>query len=378
MSAKRDYYEVLGVSRNATEDEIRRAFRRLARQHHPDVNKEEGAEARFKEVNEAYEVLSDPQKRRMYDQFGHNGPRGFGPGAGPTAGTPFDDLVGDLFESFFGGVGAATSARRGPQRGADLQLDLLLTLEEAAFGIEKEIEVQRWQACTTCGGTGAQPGSQPSRCPACNGTGEIRRVQQTLFGQFVNVIVCERCHGEGRLIADPCKDCRGAGRVRSPKRIVVKIPAGVDDGQQIRLSGEGEAGVRGGPTGNLYIRLRVAEHPEFKRQGNDLIYELPLNVVQAALGDEVEVPTLGGEKAKLRIPPGTQHGRTFRLKEKGIPYLGSGRRGDQHVRVRVVVPTDLNDEQKKLFVQLAKSFGYDVSPGEDKGLLGKFKDALGV
>ena len=376
MGAKRDYYEVLGVGRDASEDEVRRAFRRLARQYHPDVNKEDGADARFKEINEAYEVLSDPQKRRLYDQFGHAGPRGFGPAGGP-AGSPFDDLVGDLFESFFGGMGTTTT-RRGPQRGADLQFEVSLSLEEAAFGVGKEIEVLRWSTCQTCQGTGAQPGSQPTRCPSCNGTGEIRRVQQTLFGQFVNVHVCERCHGEGRIVTNPCLTCRGSGRVRSPKRIVVKVPAGVDDGQQIRLTGEGEVGARGGPPGNLYVRLRVAEHPVFKRQGNDVVYELPINFVQAALGDELEVPTLGGDTAKLRIPAGTQHGKVFRLKEKGIPYLGSSRRGDQHVRIRVVTPTDLNEEQKKLFLQLAKSLGYQVNPSDDKGLLGKFKDALGV
>lgn len=378
MGVKRDYYEVLGVGRNATEDEVRRAFRRLARQYHPDVNREEGAEASFKEVNEAYEVLSDPQKRRMYDQFGHSGPRGFGPGNGPTAGSPFDDLVGDLFESFFGGVGATTGTRRGPQRGSDLQFDLQLTLEEAAFGVEREVEVTRWATCGTCQGSGAQPGSQPNRCPNCNGTGEIRRAQQTLFGQFVNVMVCDRCRGEGRIISDPCPTCRGNGRVRSPKRIAVKVPAGVDDGQQMRLSGEGEAGVRGGPAGNLFIRLHVAEHATFKRQGADLSYELPLNFIQAALGDEVQVPTLSGEPAALRIPAGTQHGKVFRLREKGIPYLNSNRRGDQHVRVRLVTPTDLTDEQKRLFLDLGKSLGYDVNMGEDKGFFGKFKDALGV
>lgn len=377
MSAKRDYYEVLGVGRNATEDEIRRAFRRLARQYHPDINKEDGAEARFKEINEAYEVLSDPQKRRMYDQFGHAGPRGFGPGTGPT-GSPFDDLVGDLFESFFGGVGSAT--RRGPQRGADLQYELTLTLEEAAFGVEKEIEVLRWSTCPTCTGSGMQPGSQPSRCTVCNGTGEIRRVQQTLFGQFVNVHVCDRCHGEGHIITDPCQTCRGSGRVRAPKRIVVKVPAGVDNGQQIRLTGEGEVGPKGGAPGNLYIRLRVAEHPLFKRQGTDLSYELPLNIVQAALGDEVTVPTLDGEEAKVRIPPGTQHGRVFRIRDKGVPHLRSNRRGDLNVRVKVVIPTDLTDEQKRLFAELGKSLGYgDVATQDgNKGFFNKFKDALGV
>ncbi len=373
MGVKRDYYEVLGVSRNATEDEIRRAFRRMARQYHPDVNQEEGAADTFKEVNEAYEVLSDSQKRRYYDQFGHSGPRGFGPG---SAGMPFDDLVGDIFESFFGQ--AAGGGRRGPQRGGDLQYNITLTLEEAAFGVEREIEVQRWASCPTCSGSGAKPGSQPARCAACNGSGETRRVQQTLFGQFVNVMICDKCHGEGHTIADPCADCRGSGRVRATKRLLVKVPAGVDDGQQIRLAGEGEMGARNGAAGNLFVRLHVEEHKVFKRRGNDLLIDLPINIVQASLGDEVSVPTLKGEKHKLKIPAGTQHGRVFRLKEKGIPYLGSGRRGDQHVQVRVVVPTDLNDEQKRLMAELGHSLGYDEVGGDNKGLFDKFKDALGV
>ncbi|MCL5111028.1 MAG: molecular chaperone DnaJ [Chloroflexi bacterium] len=377
MAGKRDYYEVLGVPRDASEDDIRKAFRRLARQYHPDVNKNDGAEAQFKEVNEAYEVLSDSQKRHTYDRFGHANPRGFSPGSGPT-GSPFDDLVGDLFESFFGG-GVGTAGRRSAsQRGGDLAYDLPLTLEEAAFGVDKQVEVVRLGTCPTCQGSGTKPGSQPATCTACNGSGEIRRVQSTLFGQFVNVQVCDRCHGEGRIVTDPCPTCRGNGRVRAPRKISVKVPAGVDDGQQIRLSGEGEAGTHGGPAGNLYIRLHVAEHALFKRQGNDLVYDLALNVAQAALGDEVEVPTLGGEKVKVRVPAGTQHGKVFRLKDKGIPYLGSSRRGDQHVRVRVVTPTDLTDEQRRLLHELGRTMGYDGTHGDDKGLLGKFKDALGV
>ncbi|MHB1133874.1 MAG: molecular chaperone DnaJ [Chloroflexota bacterium] len=376
MAGKRDYYEVLGVPRDASEEDIRKAFRRLARQYHPDVNSEDGTEARFKEVNEAYEVLSDTQKRHTYDRFGHVDPRGFPPGSGP-AGTPFDDLVGDLFESFFGGAGT-TSRRGASQRGADLQYDLTLTLEEAAFGVEKQIEVVRLGTCNTCNGSGAKPGSQPATCPTCHGSGELRQVQSTLFGQFVNVRICDRCRGEGKIVTDPCPTCRGNGRIRSPRKIAVKVPGGVDDGQQIRLTGEGEAGMRGGPAGNLYVRLRVAEHALFKRQGNDLVYDLPLNIVQATLGDEVDVPTLGGDPVKVRVPAGTQHGRIFRLKEKGVPYLGSGRRGDQHVRTRVVVPTELTDEQKRLVRELGQSLGYGGNQGEDKGLLGKFKDALGV
>lgn len=343
---KRDYYEVLGVSRNASEDEVKRAFRRLAKQYHPDANKEQGAEARFVEINEAYEVLSDPQKRAAYDRYGH---AGVGNGVG---GAGFNDFAGfssinDLFETFFGSA-TGTTHRTGTQRGADLRYDLTITFEEAVFGCQKEIELPRWETCPTCRGNGAQPGTSTTRCSACQGTGEIRRVQQSIFGQFVNVIMCERCRGEGRVITTPCEKCRGQGRVRNNRRVVVNIPAGVDDGINVRVTGEGEISARGGTPGNLYVILTVKPHPFFKRQGNDILYEMPISFAQAALGSEVEVPTVDGKTTTLKIPAGTQSNRSFRLKGMGVPVVHSSARGDEHVIVKVVTPTNLTPEQKRL------------------------------
>jgi molecular chaperone DnaJ len=370
MASKRDYYEVLGVSREATEEEIRRAYRRLARQYHPDVNKSPDAEERFKEITEAYEVLSDPEKRRLYDRYGHAGPgQGFaGPGVG---GFGFD--VVDLFETFFG---ARPGARR-PARGGDLRVDLTLTFEEAAFGCEKPVEVQRWERCPHCGGRGAEPGTEPVVCPNCHGTGEVRRVHQTLYARFVNVMVCERCQGEGQVITTPCGACQGRGYRRATRQVMVTVPAGVDEGTQIRVPGEGEVGQNGGPPGDLYVQLHVQPHPVFKRQGNDLVYDLTLNVAQAALGAEVEIPLLEGGTTRLRIPPGTQHGRTFRIKEKGIPYLRTYGRGDLQVRVRVEIPQKLTDEQRRLFTELARTFGTPVAAHDGKGFFERVKDALG-
>jgi molecular chaperone DnaJ len=349
---KRDYYEVLGVSRSATDDEIKKAFRRLAKQYHPDANKEQGADALFIEVNEAYEVLSDAQKRGVYDRFGH---AGVSNGAGGSAG--FNEYgfssINDLFETFFAGSG--TSQRRtGTQRGADLRYDLTITFEEAVFGCQKEIELPRWENCAHCHGNGAQPGTSTARCSACQGTGEIRRVQQSIFGQFVNVTMCERCRGEGRVITTPCEKCRGQGRVRNNRRVKVNIPAGVDDGINVRVTGEGEVSSRGGTPGNLYVILTVKPHPVFKRSGNDIIYELPLSFTQAALGAEVEVPTVDGKSSTLKIPPGTQSGRSFRLKNMGVPVVHSTARGDQHVMVKVVTPTNLSAEEKRLFEELER------------------------
>ena len=319
-ASKRDYYEVLGVTRNASDDDIKKAFRRLARQYHPDVNKDKDAEARFKEVNEAYEVLSDPQKRQMYDQFGHAGP---GMGAG---GAGFGDFgfggFSDIFQTFFGGQ-AGGGARHGPQRGSDLRYNLTLTFEEAVFGTDKELEIPRADSCPSCRGSGAEPGTEPSRCPNCNGTGELRRVQQSIFGQFVNVVMCDRCQGEGRVISTPCHECRGAGRVRVTKHVSLKVPAGVDTGSQIRLTGEGEAGPRGGANGNLYVAITVRKHQFFERDGQDILYTLPVNFAQAALGDEIEVPTVDGN-VLLKVPAGTQTGRRFRLTGRNGTGGGQG------------------------------------------------------
>lgn len=349
---KRDYYEVLGVSRSATEEEIKKAFRRLAKQYHPDANKEQGAEARFIEVNEAYEVLSDPQKRAAYDRYGHAGVGNGMAGAGFSDFSSFSS-INDLFETFFAGA-SGTQRRAGSQRGADIRYELTITFEEAVFGCQKEIDLPRWETCTNCRGNGAQPGTSTTRCPACQGTGEVRRVQQSIFGQLVNVTMCERCRGEGRIITTPCEKCRGQGRVRNNRRVVVNIPAGVDDGINVRVTGEGEVSSRGGTPGNLYVVLTVKPHPFFKRQGNDIQYELPISFTQAALGDEVEVPTVDGKSTVLKIPAGTQSGRSFRLKGMGVPVVHSTARGDQHVIVKVVTPTNLTTEQKQLLEEFAR------------------------
>ncbi|MCU0490565.1 MAG: molecular chaperone DnaJ [Chloroflexaceae bacterium] len=368
---KRDYYEVLGVQRNASPDEVKKAFRRLAREYHPDVNKEPGAEAKFKEINEAYEVLSDEQKRAMYDRFGHagmNGGAGFDPFA---AGDPFSTI----FDAFFGGQAGGRNSR-GPQRGADLRYNMSLTFEEAVFGCEKEIEFRRLEMCPACHGNGAEPGTDPVRCTRCGGTGELR--QRAPLFNMVTVTTCDTCGGTGQVIPIPCRECRGEGRVRKPRKITVKVPAGVDSSSQIRISGEGESGFRGGPNGNLYVALDIQPHPHFVRDGNDIIYELRLNVAQAALGDEVEVPTVDGNE-RLRVPAGTQTGQTFRIAGKGVPYLRQKGRGDQVVMARVVVPGRLSDQQRRLFQELAQTFGPEQAGGErDDGLLGKIKDALGI
>lgn len=368
--AKRDYYEVLGVSRTASQDEIKKAFRRLARQYHPDVNKEDGAEAKFKEINEAYEVLSDEQKRAMYDRLGHNasGGAGFDPyGAG---GDPFSTI----FDAFFGGA-AGQRTQRGPQRGADLRYNLRLSFEEAIFGTEKEIEFRRLETCGSCRGAGAEPGTDPVRCTKCGGTGEVR--QRAPLFNMVTVTTCDACGGTGSVIPIPCRECRGEGRVRQNRKITVKVPAGVDGNQQIRISGEGEAGPRGGPYGNLYVALDVQPHPLFLREGNDLLFELKLNMAQAALGDEIDVPTIDGNE-KLRIPAGTQTGQTFRLRNRGVPFLRQQGRGDQIVVARVVVPSKLTDQQRKLLQELARTFDPEDHSQRDDGFLGRIKDALGL
>ncbi|MBI1885566.1 MAG: molecular chaperone DnaJ [Chloroflexi bacterium] len=372
-TTKRDYYEVLGVPRNATTEQVKRAFRKLAMQYHPDRNKEDGAEARFKEIGEAYEVLADPEKRAAYDRFGHAGLQGFDMGR-PFEGFDFGGF-GDIFEAFFGG----TMGRRGreAQRGHDRKVAVEIDFEEAAFGCEKEIEVGRTELCDRCGGSASEPGSQLARCAACNGTGEVRRVHRSFFGQFVNIAACSQCQGEGRIITRPCRDCKGAGRQRRRRKLLVKIPSGVDEGSQMRLSGEGDAGFNGGPTGNLYVVIKVRPHPCFQRDEYDLIYPLELNFSQAALGCEVRVPTLEGKTEALRVPPGTQNSQVFVFKGKGVPHVRGSGRGDLLVHANVVVPSALSDEQRRLLLELADTFGTQVSPDGEKGFLGKIKDALG-
>ncbi|MFC1864376.1 molecular chaperone DnaJ [Chloroflexota bacterium] len=350
MAIKRDYYEVLGIDRNATDENIKSAFRKLAFKYHPDRNPDDGAEGKFKEINEAYEVLSDPDKRATYDRFGHSDSAGiFGQG---FEGFNFGGF-GDIFDAFFSGT---TTTRQAPLRGADLHHRVTITLEDAAFGTEKEINILRTENCSLCQGTGCQSNSQPSRCPNCNGTGQIRRIQQSIFGRFTNITTCPHCHGEGRVITEPCRQCRGAGKEKRQRSISVKIPAGVEDSSQIRLRGEGDAGTRGGPTGNLYLGLSVKQHELFARDGDDILYELPINFAQVTLGDEVEVPTLDGN-SKLKIPAGSQTGEVFRLKNKGIPHLHGRGHGDQLVRLLIVTPESLTKKERQLFEELAKTLG---------------------
>ncbi|HHW30206.1 MAG TPA: molecular chaperone DnaJ [Clostridiaceae bacterium] len=377
MSNKRDYYEVLGVDKNASDEDIKKAFRKLAKKYHPDVNPDDkDAAEKFREVNEAYQVLSDPQKRAQYDQFGHAGvdPNGFG-GFGGFEGFDFGG-VGDIFETFFGGAfGSSTRRRNAPQKGADLTYSIEITFEEAAFGVEKEITIHRMEECPTCKGTGAKDGTSIKTCTYCNGTGQIQYKQSTILGQFVNIKTCEVCHGEGKVITDPCTKCNGRGRIRKNRKIKLNIPAGIDDGQTISLRGEGEPGLRGGPPGDLFVHVRVKPHPIFQRQGNDVVCDIPISFVQAALGAEIEVPTLDG-KIKYHIPEGTQTDTVFRIRGKGIPYLRSTGRGDQFIKVVVEVPKKLNEKQKELLRQFAQLSGEEVQE-QGKGFFDKVKEAFG-
>lgn len=373
--SKRDYYEVLGVSRSASQDEIKKAYRKLARQYHPDVNKDDpSAQEKFSEVAEAYEVLSDGQKRTRYDQFGHQDPTQGGHG-GPGAGFGDFDFggFGDIFDMFFGGAGGGRS--RGPQRGPDLEYELEVDFEEAAFGVEEDIQIPRTETCSTCNGSGAKPGTQPKKCAVCNGTGEQQTVTSTPFGRMVNRRVCSNCHGQGVTIDQPCQDCRGQGRKRVRRTVQIKVPAGVDTGTRLRVAGAGEASPNGGQPGDLHIVIHVRPHQIFEREGINVYVDMPLTFVQAALGDEIDVPTLDGD-VKLRIPEGTQSGTSFRLRGKGIPKLGSSvARGDQHVRVQLLTPTNLNDAQKELFRELGKELG-EQTHEQARSFMERMKDAF--
>ncbi|GIW19871.1 MAG: chaperone protein DnaJ [Chloroflexota bacterium] len=376
MATDHDYYAILGVPRTASDAEIKRAFRKLAQKWHPDVNKDPAAAERFKEINEAYQVLSDPRRRQAYDMFGRAGVTGDAGEGGFGFATGFGGFggFGDIFDAFFGGA-AGPVRRAQPVAGSDLRYDLRISFEEAVLGTEKEIEFSALARCPTCGGSGARPGTSPVTCPVCSGRGEVRTVRQTLLGQMMTATTCPRCRGEGRVVETPCETCRGDGRVERRRKLRVAIPAGIDDGHQIRLSNEGEVGPRGGPPGSLYVAVHVAPHPVLRREGTELYAEVDVSIAQAALGTKVTVPTVEGDE-EIEIRPGTQPGTEIRLRGRGVPHLRRpNQRGDLHVLVNVVVPTRLTKKQRELLEAYAREAGEAV--GTNGGLLERVKEALG-
>lgn len=372
MATKRDYYDILGVPRGASLEEIKASFRRLARQYHPDVNKAPDAEERFKEINEAYAVLGDEQKRAAFDRYGHAGLDGFG---GMPDFTNVD--LGDIFEELFGfGFGRrGRQQRNAPRRGGDLQYNLTLDFEEAVFGVEKEIEFTRDEVCARCEGSGAEPGTKKSTCPTCAGAGEVRQARQTLFGNMVQVITCPNCRGAGEIIGSPCKVCNGRGLERKTVKRKAVIPGGVDNGTQVRLNGEGQPGSNGGPQGDLYIALNVRPHKYFHRREDDILLDLDINIAQATLGADVEVPTVDG-KVELSIPAGVQPGKVLRMRGKGVPHLRGSGRGDQLVMLNVAIPQKVTAEQRKLFEDLAATMGTEAHP-QERGFLDTLRETLG-
>jgi molecular chaperone DnaJ len=376
MAIKRDYYEILGVPRDASDEEIKRAFRRAAQRHHPDIDTSDGAEQRFKELNEAYRVLSDRQRRSAYDMFGHAGVdapgaggfEGFGGGFGP---------FGDIFDAFFGGSPSGTRQRRRVVAGADLRYDLTIEFAEAISGVTAEVNFPTLVTCDVCAGSGGEPGTEPERCPECNGTGERRRVSQTILGQMVNITACPRCNGEGQIIATPCHNCQGEGRIRQERRLQVSVPAGIDSGQRIAVEGQGESGPRGGPPGDLYVVVTVRDHPQLVRRGTELYHELAVTFPQAALGASLSVPTVEGSE-EIAVPAGTQSGTELRLKGRGVPRLRGSGRGDLHVIVTVVVPEKPSKAERDLLKQLDQASGPAVLPkGSGAGLFDRLRDIFG-
>jgi molecular chaperone DnaJ len=359
--ADQDYYSILGVARNASDEDIRRAFRRKAMEYHPDRNKNADAEEKFKEINEAYQVLSDSKKRSQYDRFGKAGV-----GAGAQAGgSPFEGFdvfggFGDIFDSFFGD--STARAARQPRRGGDIQQHVTLSFEESIFGGEREIEIQRLELCHQCSGAGNEPGTSVDTCSTCRGSGQVRRSQRSVFGQFTQVVGCSTCMARGTVIGTPCSSCKATGREQKKRKIEVRIPGGVESGMQVRLSGEGDVGTDGGGTGNLYVAVSVQEHNFFQRDGTDIIYTLPLNVAEAALGVEKAIPTIDGFDEEFKVPQGTQPGTVFNIRGKGVPHLNSNRRGNLRILADVRVPGSLDSHQRELLEELASSFNGDKPP----------------
>ena len=375
--ANKDYYATLGLEKGASDDEIKRAFRKLAIKYHPDKNQgNKEAEEKFKDINEAYQVLSDPEKKARYDQFGTADFDGSGFGAGGFGGFDFSDMggFGDIFESFFGGGGSSSRRRNGPTKGADIEYTLNLTFEEAIFGVEKEITINRSENCEECKGSGAKPGTSPKTCPTCNGAGQVRVQRQTPLGSFVSTSVCDRWGGKGTIVETPCSSCSGRGSVRKSRKIKVNVPAGVDTGNVMPLRGQGEHGSNGGPAGDLYIRINVSGSRKFERRGNDIYIDTHISMGKAALGVEITVPTVDGD-VKYTIPAGTQSGTLFRLKGKGVPRVNSTGRGDQYVKVIVDIPKNLNEKQTEALKAFMEACGESVDgeSGHKKGIKDFFK-----
>ncbi len=372
MADKRDYYEVLGVQKGASDDEIKKAYRKMSKKYHPDLNQgDKTAEEKFKEVNEAYQVLSDPEKKERYDRFGHAGvDPNFGAGGGGFNGGFGGFDFGDIFGDIFGGFGGFGGRRNGPRRGADIRQSIEINFNEAAFGCKKSINITKADTCEMCHGTGAKPGTQASTCSRCNGTGQVQTQQRTMLGYVTNVTTCPDCHGTGKIIKEPCRDCRGTGKVRRSKTIEINIPAGIDHGQTMQVSGQGEPGDRGGPNGDLLVTIRIRPHEIFKRDGNNVNVAMPVSFVQAALGATLKVPTIDGV-VEYDIPEGTQSGTRFRLRGKGIPFVNGRGRGDQYVTVNVEVPKNLTSKQKEL---LRTEFDSDGNYKQRKSFMDKMKD----
>ena len=376
--AEKNYYDLLGIPKDASEEQIRKAFRGLAMEWHPDRNRAPDAEERFKEINEAYQVLIDPKKRQMYDQYGRVDvdPNGGFPGRG-FDGFDFQGGVGDIFDAFFGGFGGG--GQNEANRGNDLQYATTITFQEAAFGVEKEIQITRHETCSTCKGDLAAPGTSTDRCGNCNGSGKVRRAQNSIFGQFVQVVACNVCRGRGQTVKTPCPTCKASGRERKSRNVMVNVPGGVEDGMRVRLSGEGDAGSSTGRPGDMYVTLSVKSHPLFRREKEHLVFDLPLNVANAALGTTIEVPMLDGESEEFEVPAGVQSGAILRKKGKGVPNLNNGRKGDLVALVTIITPKQMSSRTRELFDELADALEADEeahSPSNGKSWVRKLKDVL--